>query len=141
VGGTPTSGTLLDLLEPAWRRHIAAGAPTETIDVEPQVLDATAKALGDLSRTAPPITLARRWPACVMVAIVRITARRDGNARVWAVWHRAVGRRSTHRSAAAWAEAFGASLAALASRPRRPTPPRRCAPSPGIDRNRETHCG
>ncbi len=112
MSGPPT-GTLLDLLEPAWRRHLASGEPAGTLDVETEMLDAAAKALGDLSRSDPPTVLNRRWPACIVVAVAQITAHHDKNGKVWPAWHRAAGARATNRSTADWAEAFLGSLAAL----------------------------
>jgi hypothetical protein len=104
---------LLDLLEPGWRRHLASGEPAGTLDVESEMLDAAAKALGNLSRSEPPTVLNRRWPACVVVAVAQITAHHDKNGKVWPAWHRATGSRATRRSTAEWAEAFLGSLAAL----------------------------
>ncbi len=109
----PPVGTLLDLLEPGWRRHLASGEPAGTLDVEPEMLDAVARALGELSRAEPPAVLSRRWPACVVVALAQITAHRDKNGKVWRAWHRASGSRATRRPSADWAEAFRGSLAAL----------------------------
>jgi len=109
MSGLPTGRTLLGLLEPGWRRHLASGEPAGTLDVEPGMLDAAAKALGDLSRSQPPTALSRRWPACVVVAVAQVTAHHDKNGRVWPAWHRATGSRST----AYWARAFPAALAAL----------------------------
>ena len=112
MSGPPT-GTLLDLLEPGWRRHLAAGEPAGTLDMEPEMLDAAAKALGELSQPEPPTVLSRRWPACVVVAVAQITAHHDKNGKVWPAWHRAIASRPTKRSAADWSEAFLGSLAAL----------------------------
>jgi hypothetical protein len=111
--GGPPADALLDLLEPGWRRHLASGEPAGTLDVEPEMLDAAAKALGDLSRSEPPMLLNRRWPACVVVAVAQITAHYDKNGKVWPTWHRATGSRATKRSTAEWADAFLGSLAAL----------------------------
>jgi len=80
------AGTLLDLLEPGWRRHLAAGEPAGTLDVEPEMLDAAARALGNLSRSEPPAMLSRRWPACIVVAVAQVTARYDKNGKVWPAW-------------------------------------------------------
>jgi hypothetical protein len=112
MGGPPTD-TLLDLLEPGWRRHLVSGEPAGTLDVEPEMLNAAAKALGSLSRSEPPTLLNRRWPACVVVAVAQIAAHHDRNGKVWPAWHRATGSRATKRSTAEWADAFLGSLAAL----------------------------
>ena len=112
MSGPPT-GTLLDLLEPGWRRHLASGEPAGTLDVEPEMLHAAAKALGSLSRSEPPTVLNCRWPACVVVAMAQITAHHDKNGKVWPTWHRATGSRATKRSTAEWAETFLGSLATL----------------------------
>jgi hypothetical protein len=109
----PAPDTLLDLLEPGWRRHLASGEPAGALDVEPEMLDAAAKALGNLSRSEPPTVLNCRWPACVVVAMAQITARYDKDGRIWPAWHRATRSRATARSTAEWAEAFLGSLAAL----------------------------
>ena len=113
MSGPPAGSTLLDLLEPGWRRHLAAGEPAGTLDVEPEMLDAVARALGDLSRSEPPAVLNRRWPACIVVAVAQITARDDKNGKVWPAWFRATRTRAANRSAADWAEAFLDSLATL----------------------------
>jgi len=113
MSGLPAGGALLDLLEPGWRRHLASGEPAGTLDVEPEVLDAAARALGDLSRSESPMGLSRRWPACIVVAVAQVTARHDQNGKVWPAWHRATGSRATRRSGTDWATAFLASLAAL----------------------------
>ena len=113
MSGPPAGSRLLDLLEPGWRRHLAAGGPAGTLDVEPEMLDAVALALGDLSRSEPPAVLNRRWPACIVVAVAQITARYDKNGKVWPAWFRATRTRAASRSAADWAEAFLGSLATL----------------------------
>jgi hypothetical protein len=113
MSGPPMGSTLLDLLEPGWRRHLAAGEPAGTLDVEPEMLDAVALALGDLSRSEPPAVLNRRWPACIVVAMAQVTARYDKNGKVWPAWFRATRTRAANRSAADWGEAFLGSLATL----------------------------
>ena len=62
--------------------NLAAGEPAGTLDVEPEMLDAAALALGDLSRAEPPTVLNRRSPACVVVAVAQVTARYDKNGKV-----------------------------------------------------------
>ena len=113
MSGPPAGSTLLDLLEHRWRRHLAAGEPAGTLDVEPEMLDAVALALGDLSRSEPPTVLNRRWPACIVVAVAQVTARYDKTGKVWPAWFRATRTRAANRSAADWAEAFLGSLATL----------------------------
>jgi hypothetical protein len=44
MSGLPTGSRLLDLLEPGWRRHLAAGEPAGSLVVEPEMLDAVARA-------------------------------------------------------------------------------------------------
>jgi hypothetical protein len=113
MSGPAAGSALLDLLEPGWRRHLAAGEPAGTLDVEPEMLDAVALALGDISRSQPPAVLNRRWPACIVVAVAQVTARYDTNGKVWPAWFRATRTRAASRSAADWAEAFLGSLATL----------------------------
>src|ERR1039457_87955 len=113
MSGPPAGGALLDLLEPGWRRHLASGAPGGTLEVEPEVLDAAARALGELARSEPPMALSRRWPACIVVAVAQVTARHDQNGKVWPAWHRATGSRASKRSGTEWAAAFLGSLAVL----------------------------
>src|SRR5258708_21102361 len=113
VSGPPTGSRLLDLLEPGWRRPVASGGPAGALDVEPEVLDAAAKALGGLSRSEPPAGLSRQWPACVVVAVTQIALHRDKTGKVWPAWHRATGSRATQRSADDWAAAFLCPLATL----------------------------
>ena len=119
VKSGPLSGAaLLDLLEPGWRRDLSAGARAATIEVEAELLRATASALGDQARTGSPLEVARRWPACVVVALARVAgvgyrggSDRDG--RFWPGWHRAARVRATRRSPEEWGEAFLVALALL----------------------------
>jgi hypothetical protein len=115
IGGT--SGaiadiSLLDLLEPGWRRQLAAGAPAGRIDVEPGIAQAAAAALGEQSRNLPPGGPADRWPACVVVALARVAAA-AGPGSFWPAWHRAAGLRRSRRSAGEWGSAFLTALATL----------------------------
>ena len=103
---------LLDLLEPSWRRELAAGAPAGHLDVEPGVAQAAAAALGEQSRSSPPGAAAERWPACVIVALARVAAA-AGPGSFWPTWHRAAGLRQSRRSAGDWGSAFLAALATL----------------------------
>src|SRR5205807_1660247 len=90
-----------------------SGEPAGTLDVEPEVVDAAARALGELSRSEPPAALSHRWPACIVVAVAHVTARHDQNGKVWPAWHRASRSRATRRAGAEWAAAFLGWLAAL----------------------------
>lgn len=116
--GSLSGAALLDLLEPGWRRDLSAGARAATMEVEAGLLQAAASALGDQSRTRSPLETARRWPACVVVAMARIAGvsshggsdRRESR---WPGWHRAARVRATRRSAQEWDEAFLAALALL----------------------------
>jgi hypothetical protein len=107
------ASTVLDLLEPGWRRHLVSGEPAGILDVEPEMLRTAALALGGLSRSGSPALLNRRWPACVVVAMAQVTAHHDTTGKVWPAWFRATGSRAAKRTAADWAEAFLGSLAAL----------------------------
>jgi len=113
-----TGAALLDLLEPGWRRDLSAGARAATIEVEADLLQAAARALGDQARTRSSLEVARRWPACVVVALARVAgvsyrggSDRDG--RFWPRWHRAARVRATRRSPEEWGEAFLVALALL----------------------------
>ncbi|HEY6790845.1 MAG TPA: hypothetical protein VI365_26405 [Trebonia sp.] len=104
------------LLEPGWRRQLSAGVLAGTLDVEPEMLGALARTLGDQARAGSPMETARRWPACVVVAVVHTAvnapgADRDGG--FWLGWHRAAGLRMTRRSAGEWDQAFLAALDVL----------------------------
>jgi hypothetical protein len=115
IGGTSGSvadSTLLDLLEPGWRRELAAGAPAGRLDVEPGIARAAAAALGEQSRGLPPGGPAVRWPACVVVALAHVAAA-AGPGPFWPAWHRAAGLRRSRRSAGEWGSAFLAALATL----------------------------
>jgi hypothetical protein len=113
MSGPVTGNRLLGLLEPGWRRHLLTGEPAGTLDVDPGVLGAAATALGELSRSDPPQALARRWPACLVVAVAQVAANHAKDGKVWPAWHRAARVRAGRRSSANWAEAFLASLTAL----------------------------
>jgi hypothetical protein len=105
MSGAVAAGTLLDLLEPGWRRELAAGVPVGGLDVEPVVARAAAASLGEQSRSLPPGGAAERWPACVIVALARVAAS-AGPGSFWPAWHRAAGLRQSRRSAAEWGSAF-----------------------------------
>jgi hypothetical protein len=104
------------LLEPGWRRQLSAGVLAGTLDVEPEMLGALARTLGDQVRAGSPLETARRWPACVVVAVVHTTASAlgaDHDGGFWRGWHRAAGLRMTRRSAGEWDHAFLAALDVL----------------------------
>lgn len=123
VKSRPLGGAaLLDLLEPGWRRELRAGARAAELDVEAEVLQAAARALGDQGRTRSPVETTRTWPACVIVALARVVGAsyRSGSDRDgiwWPGWHRAAGLRTTRRSAQEWGEAFVVALALLGIAP------------------------
>lgn len=106
-------GRLVDLLEPAWRRHLSSGRLAGELDVEAGMLAAITRELGTAARSETPAAAARRWPACVVVALAHVAGHRDTTRKVWPAWHRAAGTRSSRHSAVAWGEAFAASLASL----------------------------
>jgi hypothetical protein len=112
INGPVADGTILDLLEPGWRRELAAGVPVGRLDVEPGVARAVAAALGEQSRSLPPGGAAERWPACVIVALARVAATADAGS-LWPAWHRAAGLRQGRRSAGEWGSAFLAALGTL----------------------------
>ena len=112
MSGAVADSALLDLLEPGWRRELAAGVPAGHLDVEPGVVRAAAAALGEQSRSLPPGGAAERWPACVIVALARVAAA-AGTGSFWPAWHRAAGLRRSGRSAGEWGSAFLTALGTL----------------------------
>src|SRR6266487_5113710 len=110
--GAVADSTLLDLLEPGWRRELAAGVPGGLLDVEPGVAQAAAAILGGQSRSLPPGGAAERWPACVIVALARVAAT-AGTGSFWPAWHRTAGLRQSRRSAGEWGSAFLVALGTL----------------------------
>lgn len=112
MNGAVADGALLDLLEPGWRRELAAGVPAGHLDVEPGVARAAAATLGEQSRNLPPGGAVERWPACVIVALARVAAS-AGAGPFWPAWHRAAGLRQSRRSAGEWGSAFLAALGTL----------------------------
>ncbi|MGH3298178.1 MAG: hypothetical protein ACRDP7_40955 [Trebonia sp.] len=112
MSGAVANSMVLDLLEPGWRRELAAGAPAGHLDVEPDVAQAVAAALGEQSRGLSPGGVAGRWPACVIVALTRVAAA-AGTGSFWLSWHRAAGLRQSRRSAGEWGGAFLAALSML----------------------------
>ena len=110
--GAVSGGRLLDLLEPAWRRELAAGVAAAGLDAAPDLPLAAARALGERSRTLSAGGAAARWPACVIVALAHVAAA-AGPGSFWPAWHRAAGLRATRRAAGEWGGAFLAALAAL----------------------------
>jgi hypothetical protein len=112
TSGAIADSTLLDLLEPGWRRELSAGAPAGRLDVDPGIAQAAAAALGEQSRSLPPGGPAARWPACVVVALARVAAAASPGP-FWPAWHRAAGLRRSGRSVGEWGSAFLAALAAL----------------------------
>lgn len=116
MAGPPPRGTgLLDLLEPGWRRHLSAGGLAGTLEVEATVRDTVAMALGEQSRgpAQPPVDVARRWPACLVVGLAQVAAASYRNGRFWPGWHRAAGLRATRQSADQWGQAFTEALTVL----------------------------
>jgi hypothetical protein len=111
------SAALLDLLEPGWRRDLSAGALAANLDVEAELLQAAAKALGDQARKGSPAETARSWPACVVVALARVAGASDRNGSFWPGWHRVAGLRATRRSAQEWGQAFLDALTLLGIAP------------------------
>ena len=110
--GAVSGDRLLDLLEPGWRREVAAGAPAADLDVAPDLPVAAARALGEQSRTLSVGGAVERWPACVIVALAHVAAA-AGTGSCWQAWHRAAGLRSSKRSVGEWGSAFLAALDAL----------------------------
>lgn len=105
---------LLELLEPAWRLQLRAGALAGELDVEPEVREAAARALGEASRRhTSPRDLARRWPACVVVALAQVAAACYRRGAFWPGWQRACGLSLSRRAATDWRRAFVDALAVL----------------------------
>ncbi|HEX5406706.1 MAG TPA: hypothetical protein VFX16_30905, partial [Pseudonocardiaceae bacterium] len=104
---------LLELLEPGWRLQLRAGALAGELDVEPEVREAAARALGEASRRQPPVDLARRWPACVVVALAQVAAACYQRGAFWPGWQRACGLSVNRRAAGDWRRAFVDALAVL----------------------------
>ncbi len=113
----PDGAALLDLLEPGWRRDLAAGARAAALQVEAELLAAAARAVGEVTRGRTPADTARRWPACVVVALAGVAGGSDRNGSFWPGWHRAAGLRLTRRSGEQWGQAFLDALAALGIAP------------------------
>ena len=114
MAGPPPRGTsLLDLLEPGWRRHLSAGGLAGTLEVGTTVRDTVARALGDQSRGRSPMEVAHRWPACLVVGLAQVAAGSYRDGRFWPGWHRAAGLRATRRSADHWGQAFVEALTVL----------------------------
>lgn len=114
MAGPPPRGTsLLQLLEPGWRRHLSAGGLAGTLEVETAVRDTVARALGDQSRGQSPTEVAHQWPACLVVGLAQVAAASYRNGRFWPGWHRAAGLRATRRSADQWGQAFVEALTLL----------------------------
>lgn len=112
MSGAVTGGRLLDLLEPGWRRKLAAGVPAVGLNVAPDLPSAAAMALGERSRTLSVGGAVERWPACVVVALAHVAAS-AGAGSFWQAWHRAAGLRASKRSAGEWGSAFLTALGAL----------------------------
>ena len=114
MAGPPLRGvSVLDLLEPGWRRHLSAGGLAGTLEVEAAVRDAVARALGDQSRGRSAMEVAQRWPACLVVGLAQVASASYRNGRFWPGWHRAAGVRATRRSADTWGQAFLKALTVL----------------------------
>ena len=112
MSGAVTGGRRLDLLEPGWRRELAAGVPAAGLDVAPALSQAAAVALGERSRFLSVGGAAERWPACVIVALARAAAT-AGTGSLWPAWHRAARLRPSRRSAGEWGSAFLVALETL----------------------------
>lgn len=117
AGPPPRGASLLDLLEPGWRRHLSVGGLAGTLEVEAAVRDVAARALGDQSRGRSPMEVAQRWPACLVVGLAQVAGASYRNGRYWPGWHRAAGLRATRRSADRWGRAFLEALTVLGVAP------------------------
>lgn len=113
----PHDSSLLDLLEPGWRRHLSAGGLAGTLEIEPTMRDTVARVLGDQSRGRSATEVAHRWPACLVVGLAQVAAASYRNGRFWPGWHRAAGLRATRRSADHWGQAFVEALTVLGLTP------------------------
>lgn len=129
----PGSRSLLDLLEPGWRRDLESGAAAAGLDVPDEVLAAAVRELGNHARGASPAQTARIWPACVIVAMARVAMSRlvipdTGSAQdagddskfrasAWTEWQRAAGLRVSRRAAQEWERAFAGAVSALGATP------------------------
>jgi hypothetical protein len=117
AGPPPRGASLLDLLEPGWRRHLSAGGLAGTLEVETAMRDTVAKVLGDQSRRRSLTEVAHRWPACLVVGLATVAAASYRDGRFWPGWHRAAGLRATLRSADQWGQAFVEALTVLGITP------------------------
>lgn len=112
MNGRADGIALLELLEPGWRMRLRTGTLAGELDVEPEVREVAARALGQASRARPPRELARRWPGCVAVALAQVTTAGYGRGTFWSGWLRACGPGSSRR-VADWGRAFVDALAVL----------------------------
>lgn len=113
--------SLLDLLEPGWRRDLKAGAVASGLEVPDDMLAAAVRALGDHARGGgSPGRAACLWPACLVVTVARVVMARDDSGSgpsPWMAWQRAAGLRATHRAGREWEHAFARALASLGTMP------------------------
>jgi hypothetical protein len=108
-----TDTDLLNLMEPGWRISLRAGALGGEIEVEPGILGSVARALGGQARVLEPEALARRWPACTVIALAQVAAEGWRHGEFWPAWYRAGGMRPRTMSERRWAEAFAVASAEL----------------------------
>jgi hypothetical protein len=99
MSGALSGEALLDLVEPGWRRALAAGTPASQVDATPELTAAAAAAVAEQSRRRTVPGTAARWPACV---VVTLACARGG-----------AGPRLAGRRAGEWEAAFLAALRAL----------------------------
>jgi len=112
MGSVIGSGPLLDLLELGWGSELAAGTLPADLNVEPELLRATAVALGEQAGLRPVSEVAGNWPGCLVIALARVAlATADGS--LWPAWRRMSGTRTTRQSASQWGQAFLSALGAL----------------------------
>ncbi|WP_127354285.1 hypothetical protein [Actinacidiphila soli] len=105
---------LLDLVERGWSLRLRGRSLAAEAEPEQDVVEAVARALGQLHAGAARADVARRWPACVVLALVGTFARDHEQGSPWRCWWRACGRRRpTPRDAAQWGRATREALAAL----------------------------
>ncbi|GAA3442719.1 hypothetical protein [Planomonospora venezuelensis] len=108
--------SLLDLVERTWVHRLRRASLAAEIDAEATMAAAAAAALGEVYRglrRGSHHGLARRWPACVVVALSAVAATGYRSGSCWPAWWSATRYRGRAADAGAFGEAFLTALGLL----------------------------
>ncbi|GIH68923.1 hypothetical protein [Sphaerimonospora thailandensis] len=110
---TRHAASLLDLLERDWAHRLGQVSLAAEVNADETMVEAAAGALGEMYRElrrGRHLELARRWPACLVVALSGVAATGYRSGSCWPSWWAATRFRGRTSDAAAFGEAFLSAL-------------------------------